>query len=320
MPVSILAADIGGTNCRLGEFSLHQGELHLVQYWRCPTSSLHTTRDFLNCCSRHRPLSSYDALAVAVAGPVHTPYQAALTNGTLTLDLRCLAQQDKPRCLCLNDFLAQARACLTPAGQTALPLLSPAPCSAVRAQRRAVIGAGTGLGMALLVRNDAGNWQALPSEGGHCLFPFRGDEERALQQFFQHELGTDDISSEDLLSGRGLQRIHAFLTGEKRDAASIGQSSLQWESPTLQLFARVYGRICRHWALTTLCDAGLYITGGIAIRNPLLVQCQAFQEEFFRAPGFIPLLRRIPLFLLQDAASGVWGAAHAARELLDGNR
>ncbi|MFQ8737648.1 MAG: glucokinase [Bilophila wadsworthia] len=48
------------------------------------------------------------------------------------------------------------------------------------------------------------------------------------------------------------------------------------ETGTLRWYARFYARACRNWALSTLCTGGLFITGGIALRNPLVTECAAF--------------------------------------------
>lgn len=74
------------------------------------------------------------------------------------------------------------------------------------------------------------------------------------------------------------------------------------------LVRRFYARACRNWALSTLCTGGLFVTGGIALRNPLVTECAAFREAFYEGPHR-RLLERIPVRRFTDMNSGLWGSA-----------
>ncbi|MFR5648192.1 MAG: glucokinase, partial [Bilophila wadsworthia] len=140
------------------------------------------------------------------------------------------------------------------------------------------------------------------------IFPFIGKEEAAFQDFAARELGLACLSGDDVLSGRGLRLLHLFLTGERREAHEIAAEALGSETGTLRWYARFYARACRNWALSTLCTGGLFITGGIALRNPLVTECAAFREAFYEGPHR-RLLERIPVRRFTDMNSGLWGSA-----------
>lgn len=116
------------------------------------------------------------------------------------------------------------------------------------------------------------------------------------------------MSGDDVLSGRGLRLLHLFLTGERREAHEIAAEALGSETGTLRWYARFYARACRNWALSTLCTGGLFITGGISLRNPLVTECAAFREAFYEGPHR-RLLERIPVRRFTDMNSGLWGSA-----------
>lgn len=317
----ILAADIGGTNCRFGFFTLIRGELTLRGVRWLKTADMPHTDAVLDAWAEAAgiPLDKADALAAAVAGPVTDDMQGALTNAPLRLDLReARTRRGLRRCRVVNDFTAEAYACLTEIGARARRVVSPeisAPDGASGV--KGVLGAGTGLGMASLIRDTAGRWLAVPAEGGHTAFPFVGEEEAAFQRFVCRELGFPYARREDVLAGAGLRLLHRFLTGQRLDAREVGEQALSRDSDTLRWYARFYARVCRDWILTTLCRGGLYIAGGIAARNPLLTACPLFCEELRRAPRFADLLRAVPVFLVEDKNSGLWGAARAAQALLE---
>lgn len=113
----------------------------------------------------------------------------------------------------------------------------------------------------------------LPAEGGLVIFPFIGKEEAAFQDFAAREFGLGLLERRSCAVRRGLRLLHLFLTGERREAHEIAAEALGSETGTLRWYARFYARACRNWALSTLCTGGLFITGGIALRNPLVTEC-----------------------------------------------
>ena len=93
------------------------------------------------------------------------------------------------------------------------------------------------------------------------------------------------------------------LDRHPRTADALGS-----ETGTLRWYARFYARACRNWALSTLCTGGLFITGGIALRNPLVTECATFREAFYEG-SHRGLLERIPVRRFTDMNSGLWGSA-----------
>ncbi|MBQ9405897.1 MAG: glucokinase [Desulfovibrio sp.] len=317
----IYAADIGGTHARYACFSHENGQLRLMAVKWASSAPLLQAEDVLSAMYGELGTGPKpgDALAIALAGPVagQTGY---LTNGRLRLDMRPIAARlGLVRCLLLNDFAAQAHAMLTEVGTQACPIRIPASVTPDRATR-AVFGAGTGLGAASLhwweptesaEGEPVGQWQAVPSEVGHTPFPFCGEEEQRYANALAQTLGQEWASMEDVLCGRGLERLHAFLTGRQEDAATVGREALSRETPTLQWYARFLGRFCRLWICTTLCTGGLWIAGGIAARNPLCVTCPEFVHELLRGTALQDVLCSVPVRLVTNTDSGLWGAAQA---------
>lgn len=69
--------------------------------------------------------------------------------------------------------------------------------------------------------------------------------------------------------------------------------------------------------LSTLCRGGLWIAGGVAAANPLCVTSPAFIESLYASSDATrSLLQRIPVYLVTDTDSGLWGAAFAGQTLL----
>ena len=82
----------------------------------------------------------------------------------------------------------------------------------------AVIGPGTGMGCAGLLRNAAG-WHAIPGEGGHVTLSGRTAFEREVLAAAAEQM--DHVSAEKLLSGIGLPLLYrAVATVRSHDAGA----------------------------------------------------------------------------------------------------
>lgn len=314
----ILAADIGGTNSRFGFFELESGadEPRLLDIARFSTAEAPSFAGLLErLFSQPRPFAPEvcDLAVFAVAGPVqghicHPP------NIKWLVDLHGITAVGLKRGALLNDFAAQAFACRSRAGREAVALQRGR--AGLEAHGTvAVIGAGTGLGHCALVADSLGDYVAVPSEAGHASFPFVGEEEYAYAEYVRRTSRLEYCHGDAIVTGSGLSRLHAFLTGESLTPAEVGARLAQ--SPrTVEWFARFYGRAARNYALNVLALGGVYLAGGVAARNPALVEHPAFLQEFRSSPSHAELLSGLPVLLNKNQDSGVHGAALFAAQRL----
>lgn len=218
----------------------------------------------------------------------------------------------------LNDFAAQAYACLLPDAVDAATVIAG---EAVPQSPVAIMGAGTGFGQALLLcAPPAGaGWEprnafmnrllqakVLPSEGGHAEVPFVNERECAFAAFTQERAGTARLIGDAIVSGSGLVHLFAFLTGKELSAREAAGTAAD-NPEVLEWFARFYGRLCRNYVLHTMALGGLYITGGMAMRVPVLGH-PAFAEEFCASVAQGRLLRKVPVMHVCNPQAGLWGA------------
>jgi glucokinase len=308
--MNILAADIGGTNSRFAHFEIvGGGELTLKKtQWLKTKEAPSFGRLIAELKEKNFSLQpdKADIVVIAVAGPVEQGAYSSPPFIAWDIDISH-AEKDFGfrRCLLINDFVAQAFACRSPSGKSAKQIL---PGTIVPDATVAVVGAGTGLGKAALVPDAAGGFVAVPSEGGHTNFPFVSKKEFDFQDFLILELGDVYITGNTVVSGMGISLIHRFLTGEKADPKEV-ISMISPDSRTWRWVSRFYGRVCRNYALETLSLGGLYIAGGVAAHTPNLVTHEAFATEFRSSPTMSKILEKIPVFLITNAESGLWGAA-----------
>ena len=88
----------------------------------------------------------------------------------------------------------------------------------------------------------------------------------------------------------------------------------------MKLFVRMYAKVASNVALTLLPTQGLYLAGGIVSKN---ADWFLRQGEFISAfetvykESLVDTLRNIPVYIVNDYAISLYGAAHAAYWLLN---
>jgi len=246
---------------------------------------------------------------LAVAGPIEdTGRRARLTNLPWTMDCAALERRfGIGRLALVNDFAAAAM------GVTAAP-----PATLTRVQEgaplnnapRLVIGAGTGLGMAILTPCDGG-WQVLPSEGGHIAFAPLDEQQDRVCQALRREVGR--VTAERIVSGPGLSAIHRILAGVTLDAAEITRRALQSADAaareTLNVFFAAYGAVAGDMAMAVLARGGVYLAGGIAAKLLPALPASPFLAAFNAKAEHAALAQRMPVTVVTDASLGLRGAA-----------
>jgi glucokinase len=309
---SILAADIGGTNSRFGRFTVIDGKLELQDTAWLQTTEVDSFETLLTRLAERGPeweAARADVFLVAIAGAVEEERRCAPVNIAWDADLDRIAPRlGLTRAALINDFVAQAYACRTDAVASAQLVLDGTadPNGAL-----AVVGAGTGLGKcALTPIPGSKSWTSVASEGGHTHFPFLTEEELTFLRFVQRETGKRQVVGDMVVTGLGLRLLHRFLTGQDLSPAEVAARFPDPDCPTLEWAARFYGRACHDYALDVLSTGGLYISGGIAAKNPALVQHPSFKAEFRASETHAALMGRIPVRLNANQDSGLWGAAY----------
>ncbi|MFZ5425818.1 MAG: glucokinase [Thermodesulfobacteriota bacterium] len=308
----ILAADIGGTSGRFALFGSGPG-LALEKQAVIPTaghaSFEELVRDALDALGPAR----IESAVLAVAGPVQGGRFCSPPNIGYDFDLDALPPGLVPAgAVLVNDFTAQAHGCRLFGEARSLPVL---PGVMDESLTQAVVGAGTGLGKAALVPDGRGGFAVCGSEGGHAAFPFNGAGEADFQRFALDALREPYVRWESVVSGSGLALTHRYLTGEDLDPAGAA-ARLTPDAATTRWFARFLGRALRDYVLEVLARGGLYISGGVAAKNPQLVEHPAFREEFLSSATHPELLAAVPARLVTDQSVGLWGAAAYAAGML----
>jgi glucokinase len=306
----ILTGDIGGTNSRFG---IYDGT-RLCFERRLANADF---PDFAAVIGEligspgmgNFPLS---ATRFAVAGPVDDDGRGAqMTNLSWRIDATALeARFGLPAVRIANDFAAAALGAVTSSAADLVTLQSGAPLDHAP---RLVLGAGTGLGMAIVLR-DGGSWRVIPGEGGHVAFAPADEEQSELLRFLRQRHGR--VTWERAVSGPGLAAIHTCLAGQlptavDADPGAVGTEGLAAPDSVagraLRLFIRLYGSYAGDMALACLPRGGVYLAGGIAAK--ILPALEAgFATAFNDKANHADLAARMPIHVATDPQLGLRGA------------
>lgn len=328
----ILAADIGGTNSNFGIFSydasgiklifsLHMKSIEIVDFTQ-------TVHDVVNYAKKQYGIIIECAVFAAAGVIWQSQDYVKLMNVDVTIDSQKIVSSVGLSCaIIVNDFEVIGYG---------LDLIESSKLVPVNAGKghphanKAILGAGTGLGKCIMHWDEhIGRHIPVASEGGHADFAAQNKLELELIKYVQHtERMSCNISWEDLLSGKGIQRIYGFFADREMQAAEhelfirgchqerlnpdeIFNSRFNDECSynTFELFAKLYGRCAKNFALDALALGGVYIAGGIATKNVSLFQLKVFMQEFVNCGKQAELLKNVPIYVITDYNVSLYGAA-----------
>lgn len=303
----ILVADLGGTNIRM---ALARGtRVDPTTVRRYATADFEgltpAIADFLAAHGAPRP----DAAAIAVAGAVRDG-RAQITNldWKVTLDDLKRATGTETVVL-LNDLQAQGHA-LAHLPKRSLTRILPG-AAARPGDTRLAIGLGTGFN-ACPVHLVQGLSVVPAAEYGQTDLPVRTREELALAHALAPEAASARV--EDLLSGPGLARAYAALSGGGALAPAEVIAAVAHEpaaQQTLELFVRLLGRVSADLALAHLPFGGIFLVGGVSRAIAPFLASMGFADSFRNRGQFSDFMENFSIHLVQDDMAALVGCARA---------
>jgi glucokinase len=317
-----LIGDIGGTNARFALTDLAAEQPQILQEHTYSDTEVGSLGD-----AGRRYLEATDAkpqrAVLAVASPIEGD-QIRLTNRGWSTSRGALQQAlglDDLRLI--NDFAAIAWSTphLADSDRTTIhgtPVTPPqGPVT--------LIGAGTGLGVALLTGSPAQGWHVVPTEGGHATFAPTDDEETRIAAWLAARFGR--VSNERVLSGDGLCHIDAALRGVAPVAAGEPQPGLRNAQDitaaalanrdrdarrALDRFCRIYGAVAGDAALLHGANTVL-IAGGVVLHFLDFFRASEFMHAFVAKGRHREYMQRMSVQVITNKNPGLLGAAVAVR-------
>ncbi|MGL4488563.1 MAG: glucokinase [Rhizobiaceae bacterium] len=312
----VLVGDIGGTNARFALIETPRSEPR--SFGNVQTADFANIdlaiRDAILPQTTLRPKTAI----LAIAGPISGD-EIELTNCPWVVRpfvmMEMLGLKD---IVVINDFEAQALAVASLGKEHLAQIGGGEPDDNAS---RVVLGPGTGLGVAGLVRTGE-SWLPIPGEGGHVDMGPRTPRD---YQIFPHiELLEGRISGEQILCGRGLVSLYRAICEadglapvhntpkEVTEAAFSGNDKAASEA--IELFATYLGRLAGDLALVFMARGGVYLSGGIAQKIISVLQNGGMRAAFDDKAPHSEFMRSLPVFVVTHPLAAVAGLSAYARD------
>ena len=222
-----LLADVGGTNVRFGSQFEAGGSIAKVHAYAC--ANFESLWDAIIHHLWQEKLAQPRSCAIGIATPVMGDH-VSMTNHHWTFSINALKHcLHLDQLLVLNDFLTLA---------LALPTLAPDELhqvgsgTAVAGEPMALVGPGTGLGVASLIPvRGTGDVIAIPGEGGHVTLGSCKPEEAAVLKILCERFG--HASAERAISGPGIENLYSAL-GQVRNISLPERSAAEITSAAVE--------------------------------------------------------------------------------------
>lgn len=306
----LVVADIGGSHARFAVAERVGGAVRLRDMSVMPVAAHDGLAAAFAAFRAQAGGGLPEAGVLAVAGGLEGG-ELRFTNNRWTMPYDGLAAAlGLQRVHLLNDLEAVARAVAHAAPEDFAAVCGPR-SGLPGAGVISVVGPGTGLGVAMLVRHDAGH-AVVPTEAGHIGFaPTDGIEDLLLTAVRRGLHGR--VSVERLVSGPGLAAIHLALGGAPAEnQRTLWRHVLDSETAeakaTLERFLGMLGGFAGDVALAQGAQA-VVIAGGLGARLGARLAHPAFAERFVAKGRFAERMAQIPVVRLLIDEPGLVGAA-----------
>jgi len=243
-----------------------------------------------------------------------------------TIDVRKILNKTKLETATLiNDFEAQAYG-IQAVSEEKLVCINKGK-KRKSSSNKVVVGAGSGLGKSLIIQDPISlNRTVVATEAGHAAFPPENETELCLVKFIKKLLKVNhQITWEDLVSSKGIERIYKFLAktnntkSKKPQPEKLTNYTSSWIiknynsnnlcKKTVDMFLSFYGRCIKNFVLGALTKGGVYISGGIVRDNISLLKNKIFFNEFTNDKNYKSLLKDVPIHVVKDKYTKLYGAA-----------
>lgn len=317
MTRQIAVADVGGTHARFALAQIEGGRVTaLGEPVTLKTNEHGSFQLAWQEFGRRTGIDLPNELAIAFAGPVGGD-MLKLTNNPWVIRPALIKERlGVDRYTIVNDFGAVAYAVATLGDEDFRHLCGPErplPNEGVIS----IVGPGTGLGVAALLRKIDG-YEVIETEGGHVDFaPLDVLEDRILVELRRN---FRRVSIERIASGRGLWNVYEALGAieglslrfhdEKELWTAALEESDSLANAALDRVCLTLGAVAGDMALAQGAVA-VVIAGGVGLRLADYLQRSGFRDRFIAKGRFERRMDEMPVKLITHPQPGLIGAAAA---------
>lgn len=317
MSRTIAVADVGGTHARFALAEVAAGRVvSLGEPVTLKTSDHASFQMAWQEFGRQAKVELPDAIGMAFAGPVGGELLKLTNNPWVIRPALMKERLGVSEYRIVNDFGAVAHA-VAQFGPEYFDHLCGPPGPMPETGVTSILGPGTGLGVAQLVRSRDG-YQVIETEGGHIDFaPLDALEDRILaylRRSFRR------VSVERIAAGSGLVNLYNAIASieskavQHPDDKAIWTAALDGTDPlaiaALDRFFLTLGAVAGDLALAHGANA-VVVAGGLGYRLKDRFATSGFSDRYIAKGRFERRMEAIPVKLVNHPQPGLYGAAAA---------
>ena len=314
----VVTADVGGTHARFAIASVEDGRVRdLSEPVTIRTGEFASFQRAWEEFRRRTDQPLPSDIAIAFAGPVGGEVLKLTNNPWVIRPALMREKLGVERFVIVNDFGAVAHA-VAALDQSAYSHVCgpdrPLPNEGVIT----IVGPGTGLGVASLLRRSNGSYDVIETEGGHVDFapldPLEDNILEHLRESFRR------VSVERIVSGRGLVNIYEALAAMEHRPVAVPDEKELWTAAmcgsdslaaaALDRFFLAFGAAVGEYALAQGARA-VVIAGGLGLRLGEHLPRSGFRDRFIAKGRFERMMDEMPVKLIVHPQPGLFGAAAA---------
>ena len=291
----VLLLDIGGTNIRTAVADI--GSSDLINPIKQSLNYIDSIEELLH--SFLAKDSSIKHLVFSVAGPkIHN--SISMTNREFKIDETYILEKFKlDSCHILNDWESIGYS-LSTLKNHEINIINKGNSFNNTAL---VIGPGTGLGAALVIKDDI----VLPTEIGNSMV--------SISKLFEElklENSNDFNVVESLISGSGLAKIYAFFSGSKKSSEEIIESykTDEFAQKTIDVFLVSFSQLLSELSLLYMPGKGIYLSGELIRTLHAFLDVNSFMKNFLgnKKTPHLEILKEIPVALINKEMTSLHGS------------
>ena len=313
----VAVADVGGTHARFALAEIDGGRVvSLGEPITLKTAEHGSFQLAWQEFGRRAGIELPNELAIAFAGPIGGEVLKLTNNPWVIRPALIKERLGVDRYTIVNDFGAVAYAVATLGDEHFRHLCGPQrplPNKGVIS----VIGPGTGLGVAALLRK-SDHYEVIETEGGHIDFaPLDSLEDKILAQLRRK---FRRVSVERVVAGQGLPNLYEALAAIENLDVSFHDEKALWAAAlngsdslataALDRLCLSLGAVAGDLALAQGAHA-VVIAGGVGLRLADYLPQSGFRDRFIAKGRFERRMDEMPVKLITYPQPGLYGAAAA---------
>ena len=328
---TIIAWDLGATKCAAAivSYALRTEEFSIKKDFRIRLKECESIDDLVNRVrdGLDMDFQTADAICIGAAGTYDGKHLVSQNGYPFPMDFaRIKQQQNWPTLDVVHDYVPIVCATFTnymqlPDGIRYLHHGQFDPYA-----RRVALGVGTGLGLKDGVLFQNGDFWLGSNELGHIGLiippdtdPYHIKRHRELQKFMRSSgvLGVGEpLTFEKILSGKGMVRLHQFITGLSHDEPTpevLGATMQAGEAQESKaIFAWYLGLLIGSVQLMFMPQGGIWVTGGVIQKHLDVFDFPDFYKGIKASPAYMQQREKFPLGALTNPNDAFMGCGYYA--------